>query len=123
MQEIGKFDVKVNVILNGIEKYMGFTINNNLLFVDSMQFVNSSLHALVKNLSDNEFKYSLQKFSGDLLELVKQKGMYPYKYINNFKMLFENKLPNRCECFRSVKKSALVKKIIHMLLMFGMCLK
>ena len=43
MQEIGKFDVKVNFIPNGLEKYMAFTINKNLAFIDSMQFVNSNL--------------------------------------------------------------------------------
>ena len=32
MQEISKFDVKVNAIPNGIEKYMAFTINKNLFF-------------------------------------------------------------------------------------------
>ena len=42
-----------------------------------MQFMNSSLHILVKNLSDNDFKYLLQEFSGDLLELVRQKGVCP----------------------------------------------
>ena len=36
MQEIGKFDVKVSVIPNGLEKYMAFTINSNLVFIDSM---------------------------------------------------------------------------------------
>ena len=36
IQEIGKFDVKVNVIPNGLEKYMAFTINKNLVFIDSM---------------------------------------------------------------------------------------
>ena len=55
MQEVGKFDVKVNVIPNGLEKYMVFKINKNLLFIDSMQFMNSSPDALVKNLSDNDF--------------------------------------------------------------------
>ena len=29
MQEIGQFDVKVSVILNGLEKYTTFTINKN----------------------------------------------------------------------------------------------
>ena len=29
MSEIGKSDVKVNVIPNGLEKYMAFTINSN----------------------------------------------------------------------------------------------
>ena len=50
-----------------------------------MQFMNSSLHILVKNLSDNDFKYLLQEFSGDLLELVRQKGVCPYEYIESFK--------------------------------------
>ena len=49
-----------------------FTYNNNLVFIDSMQFMNSRLITLVKNLSDNDFKYLSEEFSGDLLELVKQ---------------------------------------------------
>ena len=36
---ISTFNVKVNVILNGLEKYMAFTINRNLVFNDSMQVV------------------------------------------------------------------------------------
>ena len=50
MQETGKFDTKVNVIPNRLEKYMAFTINTNLFFIDSMQFMNSSLDGLVRNL-------------------------------------------------------------------------
>ena len=65
MQEIDKFDVKISVISNGLEKNMAFTINKNLVFIDSMQFMNSSLDELVKNLSDNDFKYSSREFSGE----------------------------------------------------------
>ena len=65
MQEIDKFDVKISVISNGLEKYMAFTINKNLVFIDSMQFMNSSLDELVKNLSDKVFKYLSQEFSGE----------------------------------------------------------
>ena len=72
MPEIGKFDVKIWVIPKGLEKHMAFTINKNLVFIDSMQFMNLSLDALVKNLSDNGFKYVLQEFSFILIELVKQ---------------------------------------------------
>ena len=50
MQEIGKFDLKTSVIPNGLEKYMVSTINKNLVFIHSMQFMNLSLDALVKNL-------------------------------------------------------------------------
>ena len=43
IQVIGKFDVKVNAIPNGLEKSMAFAIKSNLVFIDSMQFMNSSL--------------------------------------------------------------------------------
>ena len=42
-QEIGKFDVKVRDIQMVLGKYMDFTINKNLGFIDSMQFMKSSL--------------------------------------------------------------------------------
>ena len=103
MHEIGKFDVKVNVIPNGLEQYMDFTINNNLVFIDSMQFLDSSLDALVKNLSEMDFKYLLQELGGDLLELVKQKGVYPYEYTDSFKRFSEDKVPDKRKSFSSLK--------------------
>ena len=45
-----KFNLKINVIPNGLEKYMAFFLNKNLVFIDSMQFMNSSLDKLVENL-------------------------------------------------------------------------
>ena len=65
MQEIGRSDVKVSVIPNGLEKYVTFTVNKNLVFIDSMQYMNSSLDTLVKNLSDNDFKYLSQDFTSE----------------------------------------------------------
>ena len=110
MQEIGKFDVKVNVIPNGLEKCIAFTINKNLVFNDSMQFMNSSLDVLVKNLSNNDFKYLSQEFSGDLLELVKQKGVYPYEYMDSFNKFSGDKLRDRCKFFISLKDECISKK-------------
>ena len=37
MQRISKFILKINVISNGLEKYMSFTVNNKLSFIDSFQ--------------------------------------------------------------------------------------
>ena len=71
MQEIGKLDVKISVIPNGLKKCMGFTIKKNSVFIGSMQFMDSSLDALVKNLSEMDFRYLSQEFSGDFLGLVK----------------------------------------------------
>ena len=35
VREISKFDVKVSAIANGLEKYMAFTINTNLVFIEA----------------------------------------------------------------------------------------
>ena len=50
MQELCKFNLKISVLPNGLETYMSFTINK-LIFIDSFQFLSSSLDSLIKNLS------------------------------------------------------------------------
>ena len=35
MQELGKFNLKISVTANGLEKHMSFTINNKLSFIES----------------------------------------------------------------------------------------
>ena len=82
---------------------MAFTINNNIVFIDNMQFMNSSLDALVRNLSDNGFKFLSQEFRGDLLALAKQKGLYPYEYMDSYKKFFDEKLPDRYKFCSSLK--------------------
>ena len=54
MQELDKFNLKTNVITNGLEKYMSFSIYYKLSFIDSFQFLGSSLDSLVKNLSKDD---------------------------------------------------------------------
>ena len=102
--KLNKFDVKINVIPNGLEKYMAFFLNKNLVFIDSMQFMNSSLDKLVKNLSDEDFKYLVEEFGSENLEILKQKGAYPYEYMNSFERFNEEKLPSREYFFSSTKK-------------------
>ena len=58
--EFKKFDVKIDVILNRLEKYTAFILNKNLVFIDSMQYMNSSFEKFVKNLSHDDFKYLTQ---------------------------------------------------------------
>ena len=103
IKEINKFDVKVSVIPHGLAKYMAVTINKNVVIIDSMQFLNSSLDSLVKNLSDNDFGCLAKESSGELLKLVKEKGVYPYEYMDSFKKFSENKLPGRPTFFSSLK--------------------
>ena len=55
-----------------------------------MQFMNSSLEKLVKNLPDDDFKYLAKEFGSKNLELLKQKGVYPYQYMDSFKTVKKN---------------------------------
>ena len=70
---------------------MAFFLNKNLVLVDSMQFVNSSLDKLVKNLPDEDFKYLVEELGSENLELLKQKDAYPYEYMNSFERFNEEK--------------------------------
>ena len=68
-----------------------------------MQFMNSSLKKLVKNLSDYDFKYLTQKFGSKNVELLKQKDAYSYEYMDNFKRFSEGKLPDEKYFYSFVK--------------------
>ena len=56
MQELGKFSLKINAILNDLVKYMGFRINSKLSFIDSL---NKNCQAMFeKQLPSKEKFYS-----------------------------------------------------------------
>ena len=46
-KELSKFNVKVSMIPNDLEEYMSFSLNKDLIFIDSMLFINFSLEKLV----------------------------------------------------------------------------
>ena len=83
---------------------MAFLGGKNLVFIDSMQFMNYRLDKLVKNLSDEDFKYLVEEFGSRNLEILKQKGAYPYEYMNSFEIFNEETLPARKYFFSSTKK-------------------
>ena len=60
-----------------------------------MGFINSGLDKLVKNLSEEDFKYLLEEFGSENLESLKQKYAYPYECMNSFERFNEEKLPAR----------------------------
>ena len=55
--------------------------------------MNSSLDKLDENLSDKDFKYLVEEFSSEKLELLNQKETYPNEYMNSFEGFNEEKLP------------------------------
>ena len=67
----------INVIPNNIEKYMAFMLGNHLTFIDSFQFMSTSLDKLVNNLPKEAFKYTSEEIkNGEMLSLLKRKGIY-----------------------------------------------
>ena len=91
MQKLGKFNVKITVIPNRLERYMSFTIDNKLRFISSFWFLISSLDSLVKNLNEGDFKYLSQEFDNNVLDLIKKKRLYPFEYMTDFEK-FKEKL-------------------------------
>ena len=65
--------------------------------------MNSSLDKLVKNLSDKDFKYLIEEFGSKNLKLLKQKGVYPYEYMDSFKKFNNEKLPDKKYFYSSIK--------------------
>ena len=87
--------MNINCIPNNMEKYMAFMLGNHLVFLDSFQFMSSSLENLIKNLPDEAFKYTKQEFKKEQFNLMKQKGIYPYDYMDSFNRFNETQLPKK----------------------------
>ena len=54
-------------------------------------------------MSDEDFKYLIEEFGSENLELLKQKGDYPYEYMNSFERFNEEKLPAKKYFYSSIK--------------------
>ena len=75
-------------------------IYENLRFIDSYKFMLSSLSQLIANLPSDGFQLMEKQFasmgySQKQIDLLKQKGYYPFSYVNSFEKLEETKLPAR----------------------------
>ena len=136
IKKLGSPDEKENIdcIPNNEEKYISFskTIKTGyytnkkgeikdktfkIVFKDSLKFMSSSLEALVNNLPKDAFKNLLKYFTPEKAELLKQKGFYPYEYMDT-----EEKFSERL-FIRNSQVEVSGRKIINMLGIFGILLK
>ena len=103
MQEIGSIgksnNLDINCIANNMEKYMAFILGKPLVFMDSFQFMPSSLERLAANLPPDAFTYNNQVFQDVKLALMKQKGVYPYDYMDSFGKFNDKQLPPKEEFY------------------------
>ena len=111
MQEIGKGKgLEVDVIAENFEKYIGFNLGNDqgkhLTFIDSFAFMSQSLDRLSSNLSEDLLKYTRRAFPDpERFRLVRQKGVYPYDYMDSFRRFRETSLPQREEFYSILNDS------------------
>ena len=93
-----KCQMNINAIPNNMEKYMAFMLGNNLTFLDSFQFMGSSLEKLVSNLPKESLKYTSKIFKGTKIDLMSKKGVYSYDFMDSFDK-FDEKLPTKEEFY------------------------
>ena len=94
---------------------MSFSINSKLSFIDIFQFLRSLLDSLVKNLARDGFKYFSQAFDNNVLDLVKQKGFYPYDYMSDFGK-FKEQLTSKEQFYSSLTGRQIGDKEYNMFL-------
>ena len=73
--------------------------------------MNSSLDKLVKNLLGEDFKCLVKEFGSKNLELLKQKGAYPYEYMNSFEKFEEKNCLTKNVSLVQQKKEKLVMMV------------
>ena len=64
-----------------------------IVFKDSMKFLKSSVEALVNNLPKDGFNNLEKYFITEQVKLLKQKGFYPYEYMDSIEKLKDTKPP------------------------------
>ena len=100
MSAVGKYkNRRISCIANNSEKYVTFSLSG-LQFIDSFQFMGSSLEKLVGNLNKEEFKM-LRAFIDDdrKQRLLLRKGVYPYDYVDSPTKLNDTELPRKEEFY------------------------
>ena len=90
-----KQDLNISAIPNNMEKYMTFMLGNHLTFINSFQFMSSSLDKLVSNLPKDDLIYTSKVFKGKKLNLMSQKGVYPYDHMDSFEKFDQTELPTK----------------------------
>ena len=76
-----------------------------LKFIDSFQFTLQGLVVLVKNLADDEFRYSRESCTSNHFGLIRRKCIYPYDYTDSFNRFDQTELPSQDAFFSKLSES------------------
>ena len=110
IKKLGVTEGNIDCIPNNEENYISFsktiitgeytnkkgeTRNKyfKIVFKDSLKFMASSLEALVNNLPEGALNNLNKYFTPEQVKLLKQKGFFPYDYMDDIKKLKDKKPP------------------------------
>ena len=110
IKKLGVTEGNIDCIPNNEENYISFSktiiageyknkkgeMKNKyfkIIFKDSLKFMASSLEALVNNLPEDAFKNLEKYFTPEQIKLLKQKGFFPYDYMDSIEKLKDPKPP------------------------------
>ena len=129
IKKLGSSNEKENIkcIPNNEEKYITFTktiitrqyTNKkgeeknktfDIVFKDSLKFMSSSLGALVNNLPKNGFKNISKYYTPEEVELIKQKGFYPYEFMDTEEKFNDTKLPPQEVFYSKLSEKGITEK-------------
>ena len=117
----------IDCIPNNEEKYITFSktikageyINKKgktkdktfkIVFKDSLKFMSSSLGALVNNLPKDAFNNLLKYYAPEQAEILKQKGFYPYEYMDTIEKFKDTKPPPRKAFYSKLSGKGITEK-------------
>ena len=120
IKKLGVTEGNIDCIPNNEENYISFsktiitgeytnkkgeTKNKyfKIIFKDSLKFMASKLAALVGNLPEDGFKNLNKYFTPKQVKLLKQKGFFPYDYMDNIEKLKDNKPPPQKAFYSKLK--------------------
>ena len=86
---------------------MSFIINNKIIFLDSLQFLKSSLADFAANLEDTDHKCLLAEFPEDKLNLLKEKDIFPYEQIDDYRKFHCPRHPPKSAYYSRLKATTI----------------
>lgn len=120
IKELSNHGDRIDVIAQSKEKYISFTksiyihdyvdkdgcIKKKFLklrFIDSFKFLAASLENLGNGLSVEQFTETRKHFpADDEFDLMRQKGVFPYSFITDFKKMDNSSLPTKNDFYDSL---------------------
>ena len=100
MQAMARVQGEIKCIPTNTEKYISFSLGN-LKFIDSANFLLSSLDKVVKGIDEFPIMNSMVAEENKRRLLLK-KGIYPYEYMDPFERFSETKLPDKEKFYSSL---------------------